>query len=216
MKKSIIITIILTILLFVVSGVFVALMPDSVPIHFNAAGTADAYGSPLTYMIFPICCVFIACVLVVAQVISRVRGLGSDNLALSYITNGALVLLNLINLCICINAFIYGSPNAYVRGDFLIRIIFVGVGIFQIFMSHWIPMLPRHYAKENKKILTEESYNVIMQFIKKSGMYHGGLIALTALFVPLIPETMIVVGLYVIWSMVVVIYASKKLRTNAA
>jgi len=215
MKKSVIITVILMILMFVVTGIFVSVMPESVPIHFDAKGVADAYGSPITYMIFPVCCVFITCLLVVAQVISRVRGLSSDNQALAYITNGVLALLSLINLCICINAFIYGKPNAYVHGDFMIRIIFVGLGVFQIFFSHWIPMLPRHRVPEGKKTLSEESYGSIMQFVKKSGMFMGGMITLPALFVPLIPETILVVASYAIWSIIVSVYAIKKLRTES-
>ena len=199
MKKLVIITIALSVLMFIVTAVFTHFMPDPIPIHFNIEGVADGFGSPLTYFITPAVSVFVACIILVGTAVSNARGLEKDYLALSYITVGTLILLNIINVCLCTNAFIYGRPDAYVKPSFLIRIIIVAIGIYQLFFSQWITMIP-HHASSIKKFFTEEEYNNSMQFVKKSGMLLGGSVALTALFVPLIPEVVVIVTLYLIWS----------------
>lgn len=214
MKKMLIITIALTMLMFIVAGVFIHFMPDPIAIHFNAEGVADGFGSPLTYFITPAVSAFIACILIIGTAISSARGLKKDHLSLSYITVGTMILLNIINLCLCINAYINGQPDAHVRPDFMIRIMLVVVGIYQIFLSHWLTMIS-YQVSSAKKILTEEQYTSAMQFVKKLGMWVGGIVAVTALFVPLMPETIVVVSLFVIWSIVSVIKITKNFKKSS-
>ena len=136
------------------------------------------------------------------------------HLSLSYITVGTMILFNIINLCLCINAYINGQPDAHVRPDFMIRIIFVVVGIYQTFLSHWLTMIS-YQASSAKKMLTEEQYTSAMQFVKKLGMWVGGIVSVTALFVPLMPESIVVVSLFVIWSIVAVLKITKNFKKSS-
>ena len=44
----------LTLLSFVMTGIFLTLAPDTIPVHYNAAGEIDRWGSKYEFLLFPI------------------------------------------------------------------------------------------------------------------------------------------------------------------
>lgn len=83
MKGKYIVLYILTALSFAVTGVFLFLMPDAVPIHFNAEGTADSFGSKYTYLLLPLTILFMSTFFLLIAKHNRKKGdTGSEKVVL--------------------------------------------------------------------------------------------------------------------------------------
>lgn len=229
MRKSSVCAILLTVLLFVITTVCICFMPDSVAVHFDVNGVADRMGSPYEYYAFPIIGFFVAMIMFIASIVSTKRGLGNDTDTLSRFTAGMMAFFNVINICICINALIYGQPDAHVSPDFMLRIIFVALGIFQVFLSQWIATLPFHPKdpktadNQEENLLTvsiipnnidENAYKQIMRTAKISGISIGCVIGATSLFVPLIAELGIMIVSYIVWTVIILIAQSKAVASK--
>ncbi len=213
MKKAYILSLILTVTMFILSGCFIAVMPDQVPLHFNLDGVPDRIGDPIEYMFMPIIGFLVSLLFCVTSWVNKQRGLEDDARQGVYLNVAAMLFLNIVNMLICVNAFIYGKDNAYVQPGFMHTIIFVALGLFQIYLSKWISDLPYHankFKEANGSAMSEDVYHAKLKRIKQIGMLVGGLITISALLLPLNPELVVVSVLYLAWT----IYGMVSLRTT--
>lgn len=84
----------LVLLSFVVGGIFLSLSPDEIPVHYNARGQIDRWGSKYEYMVMPaLTAVFAAAMVWVARYEGK-KGRPENEKVVSGMTVGVLLLFN--------------------------------------------------------------------------------------------------------------------------
>lgn len=133
----------LVVVSFLVAGVFLAFMPDRVPMHYNAAGGIDRMGSKYEYLLLPTITAALAGFFVIlAKYQARKGESGTEKAAM---VSGIAVLAFLIVLEVYIlwKAAAY-SPNADDQAPEFLRLAAFGLGALFIIIGNIMPKASRN------------------------------------------------------------------------
>ena len=126
----------LTVLSVAVTAVFLALMPDTVPMHYDAAGVADRFGSKYENLIFPLCTAGMA------LLFSFLDKLQQENRkTLAYTGTGILVFFNALFAYMMWQSLRYDTSAATTDIN---RFIAIAMGLLLILLGSVMPKMRRN------------------------------------------------------------------------
>jgi uncharacterized membrane protein len=138
-----------------VTLVWLQFLPDQVPLHYDAAGNIDRWGSKWEYLLLP--CVALALAAVIAG-IGRLlrRKAGTDEKEIAHAAaNGKVLRLVLIGLCLFFTglqaAMLLGAGREAASGAEtasvpMMKVTAIGMGILLVFLGNLMPKARRNSA----------------------------------------------------------------------
>ncbi len=132
-------------LMAAVGAVFLVLLPDRVPMHFNAAGEIDRWGSKYESLLLVMIPVLTGAVcLVIARVCRTKRGAGSQGEKLALIAGcGMTAFFDVEMTALLVQLFRSAQAGAAVQVD-IFRILFTVLGLLFIPIGNVLPKLRRN------------------------------------------------------------------------
>ena len=123
----------LVLLSFVVGGIFLSLSPDQIPVHYNAGGQIDRWGSKYEYMVMPVLTAVFAAFMVWIARYEGKKGRPENEKVVSGMTVGVLLLFNALWAFFMIKALNTAGSGAGL-GELPAR------GILLLVMGSFIPL----------------------------------------------------------------------------
>lgn len=199
--------IVLIALSLVVSGVVFALMPDTVPVHYNFAGEIDRFGSRFEYLLFP----------VIAGVVGAIFGLTARNCGKKGTKESALtekilfwsaifevLLFSGMGLYFMWKAATYTPEDTgpTVSPDFM-RFIGMGVGLLLVLLGNVMPKARRNalFGLRTKwSMADDEVWRKSQRFGGFSAVALGFLLIVTGIFMDSIPHLFLCMAVGSVWA----------------
>lgn len=94
----------LVLLSFVIAGIFLALAPEQIPVHYNASGQIDRWGSKYEYLVMPVLTAVFAGFMVWVAGYERKKDRESNERVVAGMTVWVLILFNVLWLFFMVNA----------------------------------------------------------------------------------------------------------------
>lgn len=142
MKKGRFIILALILLSFVMTAVFLMLMPDQVPVHYNAAGVVDRIGSKYESFIWPAVTALMGGFFLLMAKFQKGGSSGEKVLHVSGIC--VLLLFNALGAYFMYRSIVY-DPETYtdITPD-ITKISAIGVGVILVILGNLMPKLRRN------------------------------------------------------------------------
>ena len=126
----------LTVLSVAITAVFLVLMPDTVPMHYDAAGVADRFGSKYENLIFPLCTAGMALLFTFLDKLQQ-----ENRKALAYTGTGMLVFFNVLFAYMMWQSLRYDTSAATTDIN---RFIAIAMGLLLILLGRVMPGMRRN------------------------------------------------------------------------
>ena len=126
----------LTVLSVAVTAVFLALMPDTVPMHYDAAGVADRFGSKYENLIFPLCTAGMALLFALLDKLQQ-----ENRKVLAYTGTGMLVFFNALFAYMMWQSLRYDTSAATTDIN---RFTAIAMGLLLILLGRVMPKAQRN------------------------------------------------------------------------
>ena len=198
MKKGYWVIAALVLLSIVVSVIFISMMPDQVPMHYNAAGQVDRMGSKYENLIFPGAMIFVGIPLIIAGQKKGIKR--SEETVLLAIGISILAAFNVLNVILLYKALTY-EPGATLDME-MSKLIFVILGILLIVLGNVMPKVRRNNMVGLRTFWSKSSDAVWQKSQRFGGIASvicGILLLIGALFLRGEAAAVILVALMVIW-----------------
>ena len=167
--------------------VWLQFLPDRVPVHYNAAGTIDRWGSRWEFLLLP--CVVLALAAVIAGIgLLLRRKAGADEKALAHAeTNGKVLRLVLLGLCgfftvlqiaMLIGAGREAASGAETASVPMMKVSALAMAFLLIFLGNFMPK-----AKLNSAVGLRCGWTMYNDTTWQKGNRFGGWALITAGFV---------------------------------
>ena len=128
-----------------VTAVCVWRMPDKVPMHYNAAGEIDRYGSRYENLLFPAVVLGIALLFAVMAGMQRRRKAPSNEKGILLAGIFLLVFLNLLFGYFLLSALaVSGGAIEIPESGFVWRLLGAGLGVLFCLLGNWMPKMRRN------------------------------------------------------------------------
>lgn len=183
MKKGYWIMAALVLLAIVVSIVFISMMPDRVPMHYNAAGEVDRMGSKYENLIFPGTMVIVGASLLLA---GKSKNLKKNEETILLATGiSLLACFNVLNIVLLYKALTYQPGEALELN--VVKIVMVFLGALFVLLGNIMPKVRRNSLVGLRVPWTMKSDAVWQKSQRFSGIAMvicGVLLLLAALILP--------------------------------
>ena len=143
-KKLYSIIIILIAIGFAAAAIMILLMPEQVPMHYNASGEVDRMGSKYENLVFPICGAVIGFLFIV---ICKSRKVASFEEKVLLITGVFVILLfNILGVYFMYKAIVYVPGTALDIDRDVFRLTFIALGVLLVVLGNLMPKFRRNYT----------------------------------------------------------------------
>ncbi len=133
----------LVVLSFLIVGIFLAFMPDRVPMHYNAAGEIDRMGSKYEYLLFPLIAAALAGFFVILAKYQARKGESGTEKAAMVSGIAVIAFLTVLEVYILWKAAAY-SPNSGDQAPELLKLTAFGLGALFIIIGNIMPKAGRN------------------------------------------------------------------------
>ena len=185
MKKWYIIVGVLCLLTLTTTAVFLVLMPDRVPMHYNFAGEMDRMGSKYENLLWPGVSLVMAGIFVLAAKEKKTTEKEQKILLLAAIYT--LLLFYVLGVYFMYKALRYGSAAEVAGNQFdqILRFTMLGTGVLLVLLSNLMPKTTRNALfgiRTTWSQYSDTTWRKSQRFGAFSGVLCGGLIILSAVF----------------------------------
>ena len=198
MKKGYWVILALVLLSIVVSVIFISMMPDQVPMHYNGAGQVDRMGSKYENLIFPGAMVIVGLSILLAGKKKDLQQ--SEEKVLLATGISLLVAFNVLNVILLYKALTY-EPGATLDLD-VSKLASVILGIVLVLIGNFMPKVRRNNIVGLRTFWSKSSDAVWQKSQRFGGIVSvicGVLLLINALFFTGKASAVILVTLLVIW-----------------
>ena len=203
MKKGYWVIAALVLLAVVVSIVFISMMPDQVPMHYNGAGQVDRMGSKYENLILPGVLVFMGVTFIVAGKSKPQKK--SEEIVVLATGISLMVAMNILNVVILYMALTY-EPGPMHALD-VAKLVMVILGVVLVSLGNFMPKFRRN-AFAGVRTRWSTSSDVVWQKSQRLGgiasVICGILMLLGALFFANETAMVVLVVLFAVWIVVCV------------
>ena len=180
MKKIKISLIVLNVLSFVVTGVFLLFLGDLVPIHFGVDGTPDQFGSKYFMLLFPTLSTVISVIMLLVCKYAKV----TENYAKYTLTTGVVVELLFLAISMIFSAYALSYTEEQPGFD-MSKIMMYLIGSLLIFLGNYMPKVEKNrtlglkttWAKYN-----EVTWQKSQRFMAYASVISGVVVFISGLF----------------------------------
>lgn len=202
----------LVILAFVITGVFLAFLPEQIPAHFNARGQADRFGSKYEALLLPaVVTASGLCMGLLARLLEKKgQPRGAQMLRLTNVLT--LVLLNGMTVMILWMQASYDSA-APQSGVDLEKLTAIGLGVLTILLCNQMPRAPRNGLfglRTGWSMKNDRVWQQCQRFAGYSGIVCGFVMVLSGCLLRGLAACVFSLALLLVWS-AVCIAASKRI-----
>lgn len=198
MKKGYWAILALVLLSIVVSVIFISMMPDQVPMHYNAAGQVDRMGSKYENLIFPGAMIFVGIPMILAGQKKGIKR--SEETVLLAIGISILAAFNVLNVILLYKALTY-EPGATLDME-MSKLVFVILGVLLVVLGNVMPKVRRN-SMVGLRTFWSKSSDAVWQKSQRFGgiasVICGILMLIGALFLRGEAAAVILVVLLVAW-----------------
>lgn len=188
----------LVLLAVVVSVIFISMMPDQVPMHYNGAGQVDRMGSKYENLIFPGAMIFVGIPMILAGQKKGIKR--SEETVLLAIGISILAAFNVLNVILLYKALTY-EPGATLDME-MSKLVFVILGVLLVVLGNVMPKVRRN-SMVGLRTFWSKSSDVVWQKSQRFGgitsVICGILMLIGALFLRGEAAAVILVVLLVAW-----------------
>ena len=139
MKKITISTIVLAVLSFLVAGVSILLLEDTIPVHFGVDGKPDGYGSKYLILLFPILSTVIIAIM---HLVCKVGKVSANYQKYLLVTGVALQSMFLVlSVVFSVFAFLYKQEEVAVDAN---RVVVPLMGLLLIVVGNYSPKVEKN------------------------------------------------------------------------
>ena len=200
MKKGYIVIAVLVVLSLVVSAALVPMMPETVPVHFNAAGEPDRMGSRYEMLILPAMTALVSGFM--ALLARRRRNTSEEKpLLISGVTIAAL--LTAISMYFSIKAVNYDPAAA--ASTVSLRFVTIAIGIMLILLGNIMPKVRKNRMvglRTHWSMKDDETWRKSQRFGGISGVICGAALIVCGALMDGLAVVIAMIALIVIWSIV--------------
>ncbi len=193
MKKA---SCVIALLQLIVTGVFLRLLPDTVPIHWDIMGRADNFGSKYTYLIMPVVTAAMVLLLIVSarSLTKKAEASGDEKKTAEAASNvkvmnivmvGVTVLMSVIQCYNLWNAMRSGKVGAENITDNGLGIMTFMMGLLFIVLGNFMPKTKRNGGiglRTASSMYNDTTWRKSNNYAGKALMIAGVLTVITALF----------------------------------
>lgn len=202
MKKGYYVIAALVVMSFAVTAVMISMMPDIVPIHYNAMGELDGMGSRYTYVIFP--CFALIMGLFMGLLARRRRDTSEETVLL---TVGAFTtaVFTVLGTVFGMAAIGFDAENTAMPD--VNRIMLILMGILLMVMCNFMPKVTMNSAfglRTPWSMKDDETWRRSQRFGGISGMICGFVMIVSALFAGGMAAMVIMLALIFVWAILCV------------
>ena len=183
MKKGYWVMAALVLLSIAVTIVFISMMPDQVPMHYNSAGEVDRMGSRYENLIFPACMVVTGVPLILAGRSKNMKR--TEEIVLLSTGISILACFNVLNIVLLYKAMTY--EQGATLGLDVLKLVMVFLGALFILLGNVMPKVRRNSLVGLRVSWTMKSDSVWQKSQRFSGITMvlcGVLLLLAALILP--------------------------------
>jgi uncharacterized membrane protein len=198
-KKGYWVILALVLLSIVVSVIFISMMPDQVPMHYNAAGQVDRMGSKYENLIFPGAMVVIGASLLLAGQKKDLKR--SEEIVVLSTGISLLVVFNVLNAILLYKALTY-ETGATLDME-ISKLIFVVLGVLFVVLGNVMPKVRRNNMVGLRTRWSKSSDSVWQKSQRFGGIASvicGILLLIGALFLNGETAAVILIVLLVAWA----------------
>lgn len=142
MKKLEKMAVALTLLGFVLAGIFFSLAPEQIPVHYNAQGEVDRWGSKYEYLILPVINLVSGVVLAWLARFEGKKGREMNEKLVGFLNIWMLTMFNLLWLFFYWNAL--DTKDLGSMSDWTVRGIMILLFAALILLGNWMPKAQRN------------------------------------------------------------------------
>lgn len=204
MKKGYWVIAALVLFSIAVTIVFISMMPDRVPMHYNAAGEVDRMGSKYENLIFPGAIVIVGLSLILARKSKDLKKNEEKVLLATGIS--LLACFNVLNIVLMYKALTYQEGQTLELN--VVKIVMVFLGVLFILLGNIMPKVRRNLLVGLRVSWTMKSDAVWQRSQRFSGITMvicGVLLLLSVLIFPTEAAAVVMVVLLVAWIAVTLI-----------
>ncbi len=214
---------IITLLPMVVTAIVLKFMPDKIPMHYNAAGEIDRWGSKYEQFIFPVMILVfgVSFYLYIRHLqkksvdgkTDKIRQEAANNHKVVYWTFlGLLVMYNIMHYSFLYSAYLEASLGAtHMKFDTMMVTTFL-MGIFLVVIGNIIPKAKRNSTvgmRTGWSVHNDMTWATSNRFAGKAFVVAGIIIAIQALIFEGLAAIGIMLGIIVLVSIVSIVYSYK-------
>ena len=198
MKKALIFSIVVTMLMFIASAIIYPHLPEIIPTHWNAMGVVDGYGGKISIFIFPAISLFMILLLYfLPKFDPKGHNIKNSGKVYPLIMVALVCLMAIISFMVTATSFGMEMP--------MNTIMPASVGIFILLMSNYMPKVKPNYSFGIRlpwTLANETVWTKTHRFSSKI-FFVVGLAFIAGIFIPapiniLLPSGALFVGLGVI------------------
>ena len=144
MKKLYLLIIAVMLLSIVGTSVLVILSPDTVPVHYNAFGEPDRFGSKYEAFIWPAICILLGSTVLITTRIQEKKGISKNEKLLLYTCLCTLLLFTGLGFCFTVKGMVYDPAQASEDRIDAAKICGIGIGLLLILLGNIMPKARRN------------------------------------------------------------------------
>lgn len=196
-------------LVLAASGVVIALMPGTVPVHYNFAGEIDRFGSKWEYIIFPAVAAVAGGVFVLAA-----RQCGKKEEKESALTEKILLISALLEVVLFggMGIFFMWKAAVYTAGDLgprvdlgFVKVMSMGIGVLLIVLGNLMPKARRNSVfgvRTASSMANDEVWRKSQRFGGFSAVILGFGMVITGIFIDGLPHLILSGAAVMAWAAV--------------
>jgi len=164
----------LVLLSFVIAGVFLALAPEQIPVHYNASGQIDRWGSKYEYLVMPVLTAVFAGFMAWVAGYERKKDRESNERVVAGMTVWVLILFNVLWLFFMVKAVKIAQTDGAAQ-ELSVR------GMMILLMASFIPLgnrMPK--AQRNSLLGLRTKWSMADDVCWQKSQRLGGIVMVTA------------------------------------
>lgn len=198
MKKGYWVIAALVLLSIVVSVIFISMMPDQVPMHYNAAGEVDRMGSRYENLIFPGAMILVGIPLIFVGKKKDLKR--SEEIVLLSTGISILAAFNILNIVLMYKALTYESGA--MLGLDVLKIVVVFLGVLFVLLGNVMPKVRRNSLvglRTGWSMLSDTVWQKSQRFSGIASVVCGLLLLISAVFFSGEAAAVVLAVLVVVW-----------------
>lgn len=210
---------VLSVASLLVSGIFIALMPDTVPAHYDFAGEVDRFGSKYEYLLLP-ALIILTGFLTNAAARSQAKKGAVQNEKIFRITGLFMVaFFSFMNQFFVIKAYRYGADSTPLDTSVLMNFTTMGIGVMLVALGNIMPKA-RLNAAFGLRTKWSMANDRVWQKSQRIGGYMaviaGSAMILCGIFVKGIACPILMMALIIIWTVASIVASYRIYKKDLA
>lgn len=209
---------VLLIISIISTAVMLILSPDVIPVHYNASGEIDRFGSKYENLIFPgFAVVMVAVFLLLLKHQKRKNVPETEQKVLLGTAIFSLILFNALGLFFGITAINYSSNPVKMTPDLIIKFTSIGTGILLIVFGNFMPKARRNalFGLRTKWSMANDSiWQKSQRFGGFSAVICGLIMIVLSVFIPGIWNVTALIVTVVVWTIACIVASHHYWKTD--